>query len=361
MADNRISETREPADKDQKNDDPLSELARIVGFEDEGNSAADDQSGTEQAGSGFDLEAELMRELEIDVTAGKDPEGSDASEPQDTEDEEVRQDIQTTASKQMNEKVTPIQPDIEAGAAGGAKESWPHATVGAAAQMTSLEAELQAAFSALEGRAAKPEPEPEIEPEPEHVPEPVLHEEPPQPQQPAGEVRMPAASAALIDTISESDELKEAYDRLQKDIDAAKPEEAPVSDGSELTEMLLAEMAEVEAQAAEATADASAMPFDPASIAETDSAPEAMANLSVPEYAEEEAPEPDPRDNDFGLPLEDDLDVLTAPEPSEAASAPAVDQGQAPAEHTDPEPGAHHARPRRGLWRFRRNGGPDGI
>lgn len=332
MADNRISETREPADKDQKNDDPLSELARIVGFEDDGNDAAKEDSKAAPSGSGFDLEAELMRELEIDVTTASETAENGQPEPQNAVDEEIRQDLQKTASKKMNEKVTPIQPDLETDAAGGAKEAWPHATVGAAAQMTSLEAELQAAFSALEGRSTRPEPVPEPEPAFEPEPEQVLPQESQQPQ----DVQMPAASAEPIEFLSESDELKEAYDRLQKDIDAAKPaEDTPVTDGSELTEMLLAEMAEVESQAQEASADATAMPFDPASIAESDYAPETMSNLSVPEYGQEEVPQRRSEDNDFGLPLEDELDALTAPDPSEVAAAPSAD-AHTPAEHGDP-------------------------
>ena len=331
MADNRISETREPADKDQKNDDPLSELARIVGFEDDGRYVAEEDSPALPSGSGFDLEAELMRELEIDVTTAGETAENGQPEPQNAADKENRQDLQNTASKKVNEKVTPIQPDLETGAAGGAKEAWPHATVGAAAQMTSLEAELQAAFSALEGKNTRPDPEPEPEPAFEPEPEQVLPQEPQQPQ----DVRMPSASAEPIEFLSESDELKEAYDRLQKDIDAAKPaEDAPVTDGSELTEMLLAEMAEVESQAQEASADAMAMPFDPASIAESDSAPETMSNLSVPEYEQEEAPQRRSEDNDFGLPLEDELDALTAPDPSEVAP-PSAD-AHTPAEHGDP-------------------------
>ena len=35
MADNRIHESRHPADTDQKTEDPLAELARIVGFDNE--------------------------------------------------------------------------------------------------------------------------------------------------------------------------------------------------------------------------------------------------------------------------------------------------------------------------------------
>ncbi|MDA4846672.1 SPOR domain-containing protein [Hoeflea poritis] len=341
MADNRISETREPADKDQKNDDPLSELARIVGFEDDGTTSADDVQETARPGSGFDLEAELMRELEIDVTAPD--KAVEAAQPQEqvVATEQIRQDLQDTASKKLNEKVTPIQPDLETGTAGGAKEAWPHATVGAAAQMTSLEAELQAAFSALEGRNARPDPEPVPEPEPivepEYIAEPEPEPEQVVPQstrQPAQEARMPAASAAPIETLSESDELKEAYDRLQKDLDAAKPaEEEPVSDGSELTEMLLAEMAEVESQAQEASADVAAMPFDPSSITESDSSPETMSNLSVPEQVEEETPRRDAGDNDFGLPLEDELDALAAPDPSEFAAPD--DHDRASVDYTD--------------------------
>ncbi|MCP5002125.1 MAG: hypothetical protein GY933_26220 [Hyphomicrobiales bacterium] len=327
MADNRISETRHPADTDQKHDDPLAELARIVGFEDEGNNAADNEAESGRAESGFDLEAELMRELQIDVGDDVEQVGAEpviaASEPTV---EHVQQEIQATASKIANEQIVPVQAEepekpAQEPADRTSDGAWPHAMPDKATQMNSLEAELQAAFSALEGSRPKPEPVVEAEPEVQVQPEPEVVEatapveEPVQVEEP---VRMPAASAEPIDALSESDELKEAYDKLQRDIEAAKPLEDELGDGgSDLTEMLLAEMAEVEAEAADSIPAATEIPFDPSDIAESDTLPETMADLDVPEYETEAAPTLRPKDNPFGLPLEDELDVLTAPDPVE--------------------------------------------
>ncbi|MCY6380579.1 SPOR domain-containing protein [Hoeflea prorocentri] len=319
MADNRISETRQPAEADRKDDDPLAELARIVGFDDEGRNAAD-SSDDGHADSGFDLEAELMRELEIDV-ASEDQATPDTQVP-DAPFEQVQEEIQTTSSKRANDMVMPMQPEPETGQVSEKAGAWPHATSGGATtQMTSLEAELQAAFSALEGDARKPEPVPVQEPvvEPEPVAVPLEPEQPVAAAAPEA-VRMPQASTDSLETISESDDLKQAYDRLQRDLEATKTDE-PVDEGGSLTDMLLAEMAEVEAQASEAVADVPDMPFDPADIAETDATPEAMSDFAVPDYDDGADVVQDPNEGNFGLPLEDELDMLSGPEPVTAASA----------------------------------------
>ena len=342
MADNRISETRHPADTDQKNDDPLAELARIVGFEDEGIDAADQDVGPASAESGFDLEAELMRELQIDVVddAGQ-VDANPVPESIEPEVAAVQEEIQATASKIANEQSVPIAPKEPQMAAqatnGGAQDgAWPHAASDTAAQMNSLEAELQAAFSALEGKRPTPAPVAEAKPEVHQEPEPVLEAavvEEAVAAEPA--VRMPAASAEPIETLEESDELKDAYDRLQRDIEAAKPVEDELGDGeNDLTEMLLAEMADVEAEAVDAGMPAAEIPFDPSDIAESDTLPETMAELDVPEYEPEPVATLRPQENDFGLPLEDELDVLTAPEPVEEP----VDFQQQPQEYVQAAP-----------------------
>lgn len=309
MADNRISETRQSAEADRKEDDPLAELARIVGFDDKENNASDSDGDDGQADSGFDLEAELMRELEIDVAG----EGAAAPQAQPPEAplEQVQENIQSTSSKRVNDRMTPVQPEADTGSVPEDSDAWPHASAGATAQMTSLEAELQAAFSALEGDARKPEPEPAAQPDhaiqPDPRPEPVSQ---PFETGQSETVRMPEASTEPLEGIAESDDLKQAYERLQRDIDATKSDE-PAQEGGSLTDMLLAEMAEVEAQASEAVADVPDVPFDPADIAETDAAPEAMSEFAVPDYGDGDVAGNDPNRGDFGLPLEDELDVLS--------------------------------------------------
>ena len=66
-----LHEPRHPADTDQKTEDPLAELARIVGFDNEETGRLPHRMRRPQRPqSGFDLEAELMRELQINVDDG---------------------------------------------------------------------------------------------------------------------------------------------------------------------------------------------------------------------------------------------------------------------------------------------------
>ena len=464
MADNRIPETRHPADADYKTEDPLAELARIVGFESEQTEAVVQDAAPEAAESGFDLEAELMRELEIDVS--DDPQQSELHTPQPSP-EPTPEPLQMAAPHQpVEEFVTASEePFVDDQGTGGA---WPHAAEEPAQQLNSLEAELQAAFSALEGKRPEPAPvaDPPVEPpvaEPvapaaemvaeaapvdtpvleadpfeqaaaqlqselaaetvpvmeevqtfDHAPaaEPALTSQTPHPVQeaqaaeaapatpvaeaapfiptavvteptaavdeaaPAAEIDsgwpiapdgqptssvhplpveaapavqdvLPdedlafeiAASEANAEDLKESDQLKEAYDRLQRDIEAAQPQEVELGDSEDqLTEMLLAEMAEVESEATASMPVAEDIPFDPSDIADSEDVPEAMADLEVPEYEEEPVVPLHGQENDFDLPLEDELAALSSPEPFEQPvprqAQPDVDRVAASAQAT---------------------------
>jgi hypothetical protein len=80
MADQLDSNTREP-NPESEIDDPLAELARIIGYERPPEPSAASPSDHEVEASGFDLEAELMRELDVlppDVADTIDP----ANEPE---------------------------------------------------------------------------------------------------------------------------------------------------------------------------------------------------------------------------------------------------------------------------------------
>lgn len=69
MADQLDSNTRAP-NPDQDGDDPLAELARIIGYEKPAEARADQQAADEIEASAFDLEAELMRELDVLPASG---------------------------------------------------------------------------------------------------------------------------------------------------------------------------------------------------------------------------------------------------------------------------------------------------
>lgn len=64
MADQLDSNTRAP-NPDEEGEDPLAELARIIGYEKPTETNADQQAADEIEASAFDLEAELMRELDV--------------------------------------------------------------------------------------------------------------------------------------------------------------------------------------------------------------------------------------------------------------------------------------------------------
>ena len=181
-------------------------------------------------------------------------------------------------------------------------DDWPSAEPTPDPAVSSLEAELEAAFTALEDsglETAKTDVEDAT-----------------------------AEIAAVVppgETIAESQELASAYRKFEQDVQAAMPKATPLPEASEsdvtdsLNDALLAEMADVEAEAAAAAAPPPApeVPFDHASIDESDDVPEPMAELDVPTMEPEEAVPAPSAEADFGLPLEEELEALA----SEAAEA----------------------------------------
>ena len=179
---------------------------------------------------------------------------------------------------------------------------WPSAEPTPEPAVSSLEAELEAAFTALEDSG------PETE------------------KTSADDAT--AEIAAVVppgETIAESQELASAYRKFEEDVQAAMPKATPLPEASDsdvtdsLNDALLAEMADVEAEAAAAAAPPPApeVPFDHASIDESDDVPEAMAELDVPTIEPQEAVPAPSAEADFGLPLEEELEALA----SEAAEA----------------------------------------
>ncbi len=384
MADNRNFETRQRTDPDLKDDDPLAELARIVGFDDDQQKLNEELASDSDAG--FDMEAELMRELEIDVA-----DIGVAGEPEPTLHAESTAPI--PASPVEPEPLLPTEPlDIQP------SEDWPLAETTSSSDITSLEAELQAAFSALEGgsrrvepapahapepapAAYQPEPEQAYEPEPvqtyvpepapvaapqstsTYEPEPAYVPEPapayvPEPVSQSAEpfAREPAVSEPVtthpvtsepdaqdaisqpVAAIAESNQLADAFERVQQDIDAAIPDE-PLLDDGDMTAALMAEMESVEAEAADKLPPLAEFAFDPAEISDSDTTPEAMAEIDVPQY-QPESKAPVTATDDFGLMLEDELETLSEPQYAAAGayqetySPGSVENGSVYAENT---------------------------
>ncbi len=175
---------------------------------------------------------------------------------------------------------------------------WPSAGQSVSGSHASLEAELEAAFSALEESG-------------------TTSSEAAENARREVEAVLPPAEA-----VEESDELASAYRKFEDDVRAAMPKTASLDDTLEeqlddVNDMLLAEMAEVEAEASGTTAEQQDMPFDPASIAESDEVPERMAELDVPDIRSEDKAPAATSDDNFGLPLEEELEALA----SEAAGS----------------------------------------
>ncbi|WP_299863000.1 SPOR domain-containing protein [uncultured Hoeflea sp.] len=104
MADQLDSNTRAP-NPDQDGDDPLAELARIIGYEKPAEANADQQVADEIEASAFDLEAELMRELDVLPASGTE------GEP---EADTIAQDVSFESDPGANELNPPDSADAAA-------------------------------------------------------------------------------------------------------------------------------------------------------------------------------------------------------------------------------------------------------
>ncbi len=290
----------------------------------------------------LDLEAELLRELEIDVgeqaEESVDPPVASPPAPEIAA-EPVVERPQSDGPSFFDPPVPPVdepatQPETQQahadplsalldelpGAHGSAADPvpempaesrpetvpenpWPGAAKADDSSVSSLEAELEAAFSALEDSGPAPGAESDEE----------------------AKAQIDAA-VPPAETISESEELASAYRKFEEDVQAAMPKATQLDETpDDINDALLAEMADVEAEAAAAAAPPPPpeVPFDHASIADSDEVPEAMAELDVPEIEPEEVVPAPSAEADFGLPLEEELEALA----SEAAGA-AGDAGQ---------------------------------
>lgn len=353
MADNPTSNARRQAEADSKDDDPFAELARIVGFEDSKDEATRDEATaeandaaalnepfsnepvSEEVDTGVDLENELLRELEIDVAEDAGTPLQQTALPESTFGVPSEPDVNVELSSGPSFFDTPvdtqaepadIQPEPTDIAPEPADEpaflrmaaepeanapaekpdvapasTWPGAKASpVSSSATSLEAELQAAFSALEDSG---------------------------PGTPSGfpsaTSPVPEAPAVPAEPIRESEEMASAYRAFEENVESAIPQasmpEATMPDvasddelSADVNNLLLAEMIDVEAEAADAAAAPGEVPFDPASIADADDVPETMADLDVPQFEPEETIPAAPVEPEFGLPLEEELDALAS-------------------------------------------------
>lgn len=408
MTDSNDPEKYQKTAGGRKNDDPFSELARIVGFDDDKDNSIDSEAEVMNSDGEFDLEAELMRELEID---GDDAPGFNLDEAA-SELPEV--DVNTTGhdGRATTPGSTTVSSQTVKSVRSDASEAWPHASAQPARNVTSLEAELQAAFSALEGKGRAEPPAPatkspapvslppvsetpisaaSVSPPPVYrapssaaavspapvtqasdtqsmvppapvSPAPVYQApvrqapspqapspEAPTPETPAPETPVRQAPSAPAPTqampvaddvpsaaskpavpLMESEDLAGAFDRLQQDIDAAKPRSAAPAQG-DITAALLAGLYESEKQPVETAPVEEEIPFDPSDISESDVLPEAMAELELTDFQDEEDFDSALQSDEFNLLLEDELADISEPQY-------AVDSGPQYEVGDEPEP-----------------------
>ncbi|MDF1779308.1 MAG: SPOR domain-containing protein [Rhizobiaceae bacterium] len=144
---------------------------------------------------------------------------------------------------------------------------------------------------------------------------------------------VPAAVSEPVVPLTESEDLAGAFDRLQQDIDAAKPRSAAPAQG-DITAALLAGLYESEKQPEETVQVEEEIPFDPTDISESDALPEAMAELELTEFQDEEDFDSALQSDEFNLLLEDELADISEPQYA-VDSGPQYEVGEEPAPVSD--------------------------
>ena len=249
-------------------------------------------------------------------------------------------------------------------------EQWPNARQETDEKALSLEAELQAAFDALEGKSGSEQGMPEpYRSEPAIYPGSV----------PYGDDQDDAAFTATLaeldnesrseeaafddDAVSDAEEaptdsLEDEQIRPFQSYATPKPPVMPAAAGFpedvspneeaadeqelDLGDLLAAEIGEVESSVGSDATDYGEAPFDAGDIVEDDLAPDDMGVIDVPRYEEEETAATVPLDEDLNMSLEDELaamsvegDVSSYSE-SEDGSEEAYDEADYLSEYTDP-------------------------
>jgi len=318
MADNDFKRARRREEPEDKDDDPFAELARIVGSDAFEEPVKDSPTAGRHSETEPSLEAELLRELDVDASAAEPLSDASAEDFEQRLAEEItsfqdhddhRADgfasSEAAADALDSEMLSELlavdhSEDVGSGTEGQPVEAAETSDTAGDQSITGLEAELDAAFAALEQGVSAPRSEAE---------ESVSKDEQPADAEPA----QPA--------IAESEAMAEAYRAFEDDIDAAMPKAAQLDEAADdVNDMLLAEMIDVEAEGAGAKA-AQQTPFDPADIAESDDVPEPMEELHIPQLEPDDIIQSPSEEDDFSLPLQEELEALASDAPTADAAA----------------------------------------
>ena len=276
---------------------------------DEPNSEANDDGSVERTGH---LREELVRDIEeqsgLNSVVPDNSKAAPASQAWDSKGDMNRPTDHTKAEGEPE------------------NEFWPNAKREKDEEVLSLEAELQAAFDALEGKAASPPSAPSRpvssgaslrEPEPPSTREirtgdAAKFTEALAQLQNAGRTRQTPAPQPVAQP-----ERPPVPEREPPRMPSASnlPDPEPMSgddDDMPLGDLLAAEMEAIENLTAESSRRTEEVPFNPAEIVEDVSAPEAMGTVEVPDHQFEEPSASVPLDEDLNLSLEDELAALSA-------------------------------------------------
>ncbi|MEO4040399.1 SPOR domain-containing protein [Hoeflea sp. CAU 1731] len=312
----------------------------------------------------FDLESEL------------DPEGIDFSDPDgdaqhsEAAEPEAFQEHSTGSQGAKNDMNRP--PSNDGPGKEPKNEQWPNARQETDETALSLEAELQAAFDALEGKSGSEQGQADP-----NRPEQAMYPS----SDPYGDYEGDAeftATLAELDNASRSDDGPYNEETISSpDEDHSTPvEEEPIrpfqsyatpkplatsdadgyaehdnpvneaaeEQGLDLGDLLAAEIGEVESSVGSDETDYDQSPFDAGDIVEDDMAPDDMGVIDVPEHEEEETAATVPLDEDLNMSLEDELAAISVDgdvssytaNASDDRSEEPYDESEFLSEYTDP-------------------------
>ncbi|GKX34016.1 MAG: sporulation protein [Rhizobiaceae bacterium MnEN-MB40S] len=288
-------------------------------------------------------------ELDLEGIDFSDPDGD--AQHSETAESEATQEHSTGSQGAKNDMNRP--PSNDGPGKEPKNEQWPNARQETDETALSLEAELQAAFDALEGKPGSEQGQTDP-----YRPEQAMYPS----SDPYGDYEGDAefsATLAELDNASRSED--GSYDEesiSSPDEDHSAPvEEEPIRpfqsyatpkplatpdagdyaehDNSvneaaeeqelDLGDLLAAEIGEVESSVRSDETDYDPSPFDAGDIVEDDMAPDDMGVIDVPEYEEEETAATVPLDEDLNMSLEDELAAISVDGDASTYSANASD------------------------------------
>ncbi|MBW8637150.1 SPOR domain-containing protein [Hoeflea sp. WL0058] len=298
-----------------------------------------------------------ITENDFEPESELDLEGIDFSDPDEdaqhseTAESEAFQEHNTGSQGAKNDMNRP--PSNDGPGKEPKNEQWPNARQETDETALSLEAELQAAFDALEGKSGS-----EQSPADPYRPEQAMYPSPDPYGDHEGDAEF-TATLAELDNASRSEDGPYSEEAIASPDDdhAAPMEEDPIrpfqsyatpkplatpdadssaeydnpvdeaadEQGLDLGDLLAAEIGEVESSVGSDETDYDQSPFDAGDIVEDDMAPDDMGVIEVPEYEEEETAATVPLDEDLNLSLEDELAAISVDVDASSYSASASD------------------------------------